>query len=239
MKIAIHQPNFFPWLGYFEKINKSEKFVFMDDVAVPKSGKGSWLNRVKLIIDGKPSWVTCPYIHEHGEQIIRDVKIDYSQGWQKKIERTIDSYYRKAPFYEEVIEVILNGIYRKIEFLSEYNIQNIKYICSKIGITKEFIFQSNLENINSSSTQQLIDIVKNVGGDTYICGGGASGYQEDELFKKSGVDLEYQNFVHPEFNQIGSNQFIAGMSIIDVLFNNGFEETNKIIIGKSNFLYGE
>src|SRR5688572_16171324 len=105
---AIHQPNFFPWLGYFDKIRRADVFVFLDNVAYPKSGSGagSWVNRVRIAIDGAPTWVGCPIRREHGTQLIREVRIDDRQPWRKKLLRTLEVNYGRARNYVSVMPVL-------------------------------------------------------------------------------------------------------------------------------------
>ncbi len=226
--VAIHQPNFFPWLGYFDKINRADVFVFMDDVAYPKSGSGTWTNRVKILIQGNSKWLTCPVIREHGVQAIKEVKIDYSQDWQEKILKTIKYNYAKAPFFKETITWLEPLIMDTEELLAEYNIKNILAICALLGINSSFVRQSEL-NTNQASTDLLIEIVEKVGGQAYLCGGGASGYQNDELFGVVGQELIYQEFNHPVYKQFSTNNFIEGLSIIDSLMNVGINGTKELL----------
>lgn len=96
---AIHQPNFFPWLGYFDKIRQADIFVFLDQVAYPKSGKsmGSWCNRVRINTGGSPTWISCPVVREAGVQPIDTVRIDNSRPWRDKLRATLETAYRRAP----------------------------------------------------------------------------------------------------------------------------------------------
>ncbi len=91
MICAIHQPNFFPWLGYFDKINRADVFVFLDDVAYPKSGSGmgSWCNRVKLSIQNQSKWVSCPVKRETGQQIIKNVVMAEGKIWREKFLKSL------------------------------------------------------------------------------------------------------------------------------------------------------
>ena len=100
MKVcAIHQSNFFPWLGYFDKIKRVDIFVFLNQVNYPKSGNSmsSWCNRVKIMIDGKPDWVSCPVVRESGIQSIESVRIDSGSPWRDKIRKVIEANYKGAP----------------------------------------------------------------------------------------------------------------------------------------------
>ncbi|NLG33309.1 MAG: WbqC family protein [Syntrophomonadaceae bacterium] len=227
--VAIHQPNFFPWLGYFDKINRGDIFVFMDDVLYPKSGSGmgTWSNRVKILIQGKEHWIGCPVIREHGAQIIRKVIINNQQKWQEKILKTIKYNYAGAPFFKETMVWLEPLIMDKEELLAEYNIKNILAISKLLGIESSFIRQSELET-SFSSTDLLIEIVKKVDGQAYLCGGGASGYQEDDKFDLAGLKLIYQDFDHPIYTQSGVN-FVPGLSIIDAIMNLGIEGTRDIL----------
>lgn len=231
MKIcAIHQPNFFPWMGYFDKIYRSDIFVFMDDVNYAKSSKtmSSWTNRVKIRVSSQPHWINCPVIREAGDQKICDVLIDNKNlYWREKLIKTLVYNYKKCPYFEETSEFVYSLINFQSDSLSEYNCHNIKAICKKLHIDGIFYRQKPLNTINSS-TKLLIEITKAVDCDSYMCGGGATGYQEDELFATEGISLIYQNYKEPYYES-KDGQYINGLSILDVLFNCGFEMTEKLI----------
>jgi len=227
--VAIHQPNFFPWLGYFDKMIKSDIFVFMDNVQYTK---GSWINRVKIINQGKPMWITCPVSFNLGEAI-SSVKISDKEWFSNKLIRTINFNYSKAPFYEDIINIIHKMILYKELNLSDYNMKIIKEICNLLKIKTDFKLQSELKT-EKSSTDLLIEIVKSVSGNSYLCGGGATAYQEDLKFKEAGVELIYQNYKHPVYNQFNTSSFVPGLSIIDVLMNCGIEETKEMLYKSSN-----
>ena len=96
--VAIHQPNFFPWLGYFDKIRRADVFVFLDRVDYPKSGKSmsSWTNRVKILVQGEPAWVAARVEREHGPQPIDGVRLKASDPWRAKLDKTIRMNYTRA-----------------------------------------------------------------------------------------------------------------------------------------------
>lgn len=227
--VAIHQPNFFPWLGYFDKIIKSDIFVFMDDVAYPKSGSGNWSNRVKLLVQGQSQWWGVPIVRNSGVQIIRDVQLASSNLHFKKMIRTLEFNYKRCPFFEENFEWLSSMVLRETKCLSEYNILNIREIVERLNIKANFILQSSLET-QKASTEVLIEITKKVGGTSYLCGGGATGYQDDEKIVHSGIELVYQKFQHPKYLQHNNKEdFIPGLSIIDSLMNRGLEGTKQLL----------
>lgn len=227
--VAIHQPNFFPWLGYFDKIIKSDIFVFLDKVQYTK---GSWINRVKIINQGEPKWITCPASFNLG-QSIREVKITDIEWFSSKLIRTINFNYSKAPFYNNVSPIIFEMIGCTELNLSENNIRIIKNLCDLLDIKINFKLQSELKT-EKSSTDLLIEIINSVSGNSYLCGGGATDYQEDEKFTESGIELIYQNYEHPFYNQLNTSSFVPGLSIIDVLMNCGIEGTKDLLYKSSN-----
>lgn len=229
MICAIHQPNFFPWLGYFNKIYKADVFIFLDGVDYPKSSKtmSTWSNRVAAFINGEKHWINCPVVREEGKQKICDVRIDESVDWRKKLIKTLEYSYKRSDFYDEVSDFIFNLIMNRSETLAEFNIRNIRELCKKFGINSRFYRQTELET-TKSATELLIEITKAVNCDTYMCGGGAGGYQEDALFEKSELELKYQNYNAPCYKQ-KDGECIQGLSVLDVLFNCGFIKTKQLI----------
>ena len=102
MIVAIHQPNFFPWLGYFDKIARSDVFVILDDVQFPKKG-GSFSNRVKLLISAEGRWITAPIVRNYsGVRNINAMEFCSDSPWRKKIHRTVEQSYKKTPFFDDI-----------------------------------------------------------------------------------------------------------------------------------------
>ncbi|MCC6865833.1 MAG: WbqC family protein [Ignavibacteria bacterium] len=227
---AIHQPTFFPWLGLFDKISRSDVFVILDNVQYPKKG-GSWSNRVKIFIGGKPSWITVPIIRSYsGTKNINEIEIDNSKNWNEKLLKSIELNYKKAQYFCDIFPCISELLRNPDKNLSEFNIKVIYAICKLIGLkTEHFIYASEL-NTKGSSTDLLISIVNSAGCNAYMCGGGAHKYQEDEKFETAGIKLIYQNFKHPEYRQINSIEFVPGLSIIDTLMNCGTKGTIELIL---------
>lgn len=223
--VGIHQPNFFPWIGFFEKISKSDIFVFLDKVQY--SG-GSWSNRVKVINQMKPSWITCPISHTGEYQYLNDVRIDEKQQWKKKFKTILDINYSKSDYFLDNFEFICKMIDVNEIFLSIYNIKNIKKICKLLDIETEFYLQSDMTTAKKA-TGLIIEITKQVGGTAYLCGAGSANYQGEDVFSESHITLIHQNFVHPIYPQMHSGNFIPGLSIIDVLLNCGIEGTKKLL----------
>lgn len=228
--VAIHQPNFFPWLGYFNKIARADLFLVMDNVQFPRTGKGTWVNRVKLIVNKQAAWVTMPVVRAHsGVRCISEMRISDATPWRAKLLKTIQMSYSRAPFFEVVFPFLAKLTNNTTDYLAEYNLSAIRSLAEALGLqTSKLILGSTL-NVAGSATDLLISMVKAVEGTAYLCGGGAAGYQEDEKFAEAGIELIYQNFQHPVYSQSNTQEFIPGLSIIDALMNCGFEEVLSLM----------
>jgi len=221
---AIHQPNFFPWLGYFDKIKRADVFVFMDDVDYPRSGSGgmgSWSNRVKLDIQGNAQWFGCPVDKKTGKGLIKDVRISRDANWREKALRTLEMNYKKSAYFDAAIAVIKPLLMNPTESLSDFNTHAIQVLATSLGVQTKFFWQSQL-NTKTSSTDLLIEICKAVGAEAYLAGGGAAGYQEDEKFEAAGLKLVFQNYLPAPYGR--DDVFIPGLSIIDYLMREGVSE---------------
>ena len=219
--VAIHQPNFFPWIGYFDKIRRADTFVFLDDVAYPRSGSGgmgSWLNRVRLNVQGKPRWVTCPVRRIPLGSPIRITEIDDRQPWRIKFMKTLDANYRRARRYNETLELLTPLMQSEESNLARFNAFAIQRIAMFLGVESKFVHQSELK-CEGSSTELLISITKAAGGASYLSGGGASEYQNDELFAERGIGLVNQQFKPQCYGEPA--RFLPGLSIIDYLMHDG------------------
>lgn len=225
MIVAIHQPNFLPWIGYFYKIAKSDIFVFLDNVQYTKN---NFINRNKIKTPQGVIWLTIPISFKFG-QLINEVKINNKTDWREKHLKTLEMNYKRASSYEDVFKIIKGAYYLKDwQNLSDFNINLIKTIISYLGLNKPIIKSSSLD-VQGKSTKLLIQLVKKVEGNVYLSGLGGAKYQEEELFKKEGIKLAYYNFAYPIYKQLWS-KFIPNLSVIDLFFNYGKEST-KIILG--------
>jgi hypothetical protein len=219
--VAIHQPNFFPWLGYFDKIGRADIFIFLDKVDYPRAGSGgmgSWVNRVRLNIQGDARWVTCPLKRLALGEPILAAEIDDRQPWRRNLVRTLETNYRKAPRFDEAMALLRPLIEAPQPNLAAFNIAAIRTIATSLGATARFVRQSELPH-EGAATALLITLVKAAGGDAYLAGGGAEGYQDDDLFAQRGVRLVAQNFTPRPYGN--PERWRPGLSAIDYLMHDG------------------
>ncbi len=225
--VAIHQPNFFPWLGYFEKLMRSDVFVLLDHVQFPKKG-GTPINRVQVLVNGDPVWVTAPVVRSfHGTRSIAETEVEESKPWREKLAKSLASTYAKTPHFDEVFEVLEPLIAADTSLLAAYNESAIRELADRLEIETELVRSSELAS-EEAATDMLVELIGAVGGDGYLSGGGAGGYQEDEKFARAGIELVRQDFQHPEYPQRAS-EAVAGLSVIDAMMSCGFDGTAGLL----------
>ncbi len=187
--VAIHQPNFFPWLGFFDKLERADTFVLLDTV---EFSKGSRANRVEVLVGGEPRWMTAPVQRSGIGGPIRDVMIDETRDWRAKVVKTLRQNYPRAdalPLVEELVG-------HRDERLAGYNEHAIRQVAAVLGMTTPIVRASDLAAAGRA-TELLIGLVRAVGGSAYLAGGGAGGYQEDDRFAATGIELLPQEFAAP------------------------------------------
>ena len=228
MIVSVHQPQYIPWLGYFEKIAKSDNFVFLDNVQYKER---EFQNRNKIRTKDGSSWLTVPVISKgEGRQNIRDVKIDNQVAWQRKHLASLRTSYGRAAFFKDYYPFFEEVLARHWAYLKDLNIEIIKFILKELSINTPISFESDL-SVTSVSTRRIIDICKKLKADTYFSGSGGRDYLDEGLFAQENIRLIFQEFLHPQYKQC-YEPFVPFMSIIDLLFNYGPESRKILLQGK-------
>jgi hypothetical protein len=218
-------------MGYFNKIYKSDVFVFLDDVQLPQGRSVATRNKIKSST-GEEMLIIVPVKSQKGAlPNYNQVEIDYSQKWQVKTSKTIANYYRKAPHFNEVYEFVDSYLMTTFENLAEMNVHFIRTICGKLNIHTDLQFSSAL-NITETRNDRIISICKHFGADIYLSGQGARKYNDPEAYARENISIQYQEFIQPGYPQINGN-FIPNLSVIDGLFNTGFLGTEELVKTKA------
>ncbi|MDA0655956.1 MAG: WbqC family protein [Proteobacteria bacterium] len=223
--VAIHQPNYLPWLGFFQKIAVADIFVFLDDV---QFSKNSYINRVQVLHDGQARWLTQPVSYNFGDTINA---VSLAQpDWADRHINSLKGFYRNTPFFREVlpwIEALFGDAPH--DDLATINMMLIRAIAAQLELKCSFKQSSTLDTAGASGDDRLIRIMTELApGGRYLSGAGGANYQEAEKFEAAGHQLVYRSFEHPTYTQ-QSDSFTAGLSIIDALFSVGWRETAKLL----------
>ncbi|MBN2600717.1 MAG: WbqC family protein [Candidatus Marinimicrobia bacterium] len=220
MICAIHQPQTFPWLGYIAKIIQSDIFVILENVQFKKN---EWQNRNRIKTVAGTQWLTVPVIHKFG-QYINEVQINSSSNWQHKHIQALKTNYGKAKYYSNLMPEIEQLYSQDWLNLAEFNLAGIRWILEKLTICTPVIVASEIgelkNNPDISPDDRLILITKLMQADTYLSGAGGHDYLKTDLFPKNNLQLKFQIFEHPEYQQLHGD-FISHLSALDLLFNEG------------------
>jgi hypothetical protein len=227
MKCAIHQPQFLPWLGHFQKINMADVFVFLDNVQFRKN---EFQNRNRICTERGVHWLTVPVTFRFGDTI-REVGIGQRARWRDKMWRTVQQAYGAAPFFEGFAPGLKRIIDRQWSNLAEINMASVLWLMDCLGVDTRTIVASDLPDLTPDRTKRLVDICRHLGAGTYISGAQAECYLKVEEFHEAGIEVEFQRFVHPVYPQCNSQAaFASHLSAVDGLFNCGGGEQGRKLL---------
>ena len=224
MRIAIMQPYFFPYIGYFQLVNSVDKFVFYDDVNFIKNG---WINRNRILINGDANYLTINLKSASPNKLINEIEIIDNRP---KLAKTIQMAYKKAPYFENAWPVIKNCLEFDAEKLSEIAIFSVKAVSEYLGLQTRFEISSVSypETKGLAKAERLIQICKKNNVTEYINPiGGKELYKKDE-FENHNIPLSFIKSKDIEYNQFIKN-FAPNLSIIDVMMFDSVEEIHSML----------
>ncbi|MGV8142888.1 MAG: WbqC family protein [Candidatus Pacearchaeota archaeon] len=224
MICAIHQPNFLPYLGFFDKLSKSDIFIIYDDAQFCRR---DFHHQNYILLNGNPFRLKVPLEYSQINTPINKIRIKKegvigNMGWKEYHLRNIKHAYSKSLNFNQVYPKLKELYDKEFVYLSEFNISLINLFCNLLNLSKDIKYSSDLSikyQINSKSTEKLIDLTKSVGAKIYLSGSGGKGYIKESTFTSQKIGLRYQEFKHPNYAQIKNPFFIKNMSVIDYLFN--------------------
>ncbi len=226
MKIAVSQPTYLPWIGYFDLIDQVDVFVLLDDVQFEKQ---SWQQRNRIKTPLGLQWLTVPVMFRGRlGQFIKDVEVRDFNFWRNHC-RAIELNYRRTLFFDAYFERLASRLVcTDATLMADLNIRLIEWFMSVFGINTQLILSSNLAQ-TGRRTERLVNICKAVGADQYVSPLGSAAYllEEQEMMADHGINLVFQNYQHPEYRQ-QFLPFVPYASALDLLFNEG-ERSLEII----------
>jgi WbqC-like protein family len=235
MRVAIAQPTYLPWLGYFDLIDQVDAFVILDSVQFEKQ---SWQQRNRIKTPAGLQWLTVPVIRRFG-QLIDDVEIRDVDFWRNHL-RAIELNYRRAPFFENYFRE-LSGKLRCSERsrLVALNVRLIEWLMSVFGIRTPLFLSSRLDQ-PGKRTQLLANICACLGASEYVSPLGSVAYlsQEIDIFQRRSIDVVFQNYEHPSYRQMFA-PFVPYASILDLIFNEGERSLEIVRSGRRDALLPE
>ncbi len=230
MIAGIHQPNYIPWLGYFDKISKCDKFILLDHVLIPKQSVAN-RNYIKGK-NGKKVLLTVPLKKNNvAKMLYNNTRPDYDSLWhQKHLNKISDAYYH-SPFFKENFDSISAILMKEYDTLAKLNEELIKFCLSVLSIKTELVRSSEI-GVLSLKNQQNIELCKAVNATVYLSGKGAQKYNDEGLFESNNIRLVYQDYASPYYAQTNGD-FMNDLSFLDFLFCVG-KKAGKEIFSQKN-----
>lgn len=228
MKTAIHQPHYFPWLGYMDKMAKADQFIILDEVQL--TDRSPMVRNKFLTFSGREETLSLS-IQKKGyrEKKTREIELFHIEEMQKKHQKFFECNYKRASYFDEIMKHMEAVFERPYHNLIEIEMDTVNLIKGLLDIKTEVIYQSDLsynrENKNS-------DLMKNLcissGADIYLSGNGARNYMNIESFERDGIRVYYQNFKYPVYQQFELETFVPNLSAVDMLFHLGIEHSREV-----------
>lgn len=223
MIVAAHQPNFIPWLGYFDKMRKADLFISVDHVQMERQ---SYQTRTLVKTGEGPRWLSLPVVQVSRDERIADKRIDNSRvgrlRWGRKMFLTLKYSYQATAYfgrYEAALQEIFDAHW---DMLVPLNEALIRFCRDALEIDTPLVRSSHL-NISGVKSDMVLNMCREVGAEAYLSGAGASrGYLDTEAFHRAGIRVLWQDFKHPRYDQHPSRGgFVEKLCVFDLIFNCG------------------
>lgn len=227
LRVAVHQPNYLPWLGFFHKISQVDTFVLLDTVQFARRG---YTHRVRVMGPSNSAmWLTQHIRKQPVQEQIIDQLIFSDRHWVDKHLKTFNAVYRKAPYFLPVFALLEKALALETDSLADCNSRLISEICKALGLSTNIVRASSLRLEEfSCPSERIACLVHHLGGDRYLSGAGAKAYNDHAVFARYDIQLSYDQFAIDAYPQ-RSVEFIGGLSIVDALFNIGFDGVSTLL----------
>jgi hypothetical protein len=221
MRIAIMQPYFFPYIGYFQLINAVDKFVVYDNIEFTKKG---WINRNRILVNGKDAYITLPLKKDSDYLHVKQRAL--ASNWQeerKKLLNRVTESYRKAPFFEPGFTLIEKCVMFNSDNLFEFIKHSLEQVTGFLGIKTPFVISSEIAVDHSlKSEQKVMAICKALQAGSYLNPIGGLELYDKNRFKDQGFELDFLKSGEIRYKQFAKD-FVSNLSIIDVVMFNSRE----------------
>jgi WbqC-like protein family len=229
---VIEQPNYLPWLGYFDLMRQSDVWVWYDDVQYTKR---DWRNRNRVAAGETLEWLTVP-VKSKGrfEQRICDVEIDDSRPWRRRHLETLRRCYARAPFFAPMFAMVEEALAAGDVRLADLTIRLGESVSARLGLQPAFFRSSRLPQTRGGRQERLLKICRAVGADVYLSGPAARAYIEPRGFAAAGIELRYVVYDDAPYAR-GPKPFVPNLSIVDALAWLGPEGTARALAARGRF----
>lgn len=223
MRLAAHQPQYLPWLGYFDKMDRADLFVLLDTVQFKKN---EWQNRNRIRTSEGWQWLTVP-VHHRFPMTIREVGIDESTPWRRKHREALRIQYARAACREAIQPAIDRLLQEPCANLSELNVGTVRLLAQLLGVRTPIVLASSLEGLPDGADDRLVALCRRFNCGTYLAGAGGRAYMDPEPYRRAGIQVTVQVFRHPVYPQAHPG-FTPDLSALDLLMNGGAGSIERV-----------
>jgi hypothetical protein len=223
MLLTAHQPNFLPYLGFFDKILAADRFLIVDHVQFVKRGPFGWIHRNRIRTPGEPGWqwLTVPVLTKgRFEQSIREVRIDPDSPWRRKHLRALEVHYARAPHYAAYAREIADVYQRPVERLTEL-CEALLELALRVLDRPLRLERTSEMGITEHGTDLILAMCRATGADAYLSGVHGRDHLDVERIRRAGIDLRFQEFAHPAYPQAQPGTFVPNLCWLDFAFCRG------------------
>lgn len=233
MRVAIHQPNFMPWLGIFHRAAMVDRFVFFDHVQALR-GK-SWLTRNRILVQGSARWLTMPTQKSGaGLPAVNEVRIQWDNPSVAKHLRTLEVEYGRHPHFDSVYGLVAELYELRPPLVADLNKAFFTRVLARLGLNVELLSSTELA-VGSPRLRELrgndlvVALCHAAEADEYVSGAGCFDFIHPPAFEAEGIAFWVQALTHPEYPQRGTSNFVSHLSVLDALFNVGFDGVRRLV----------
>lgn len=228
MKVAMMQPAFMPWQGFFELIASADVFIFLDDFQFSSQ---SYQQRNRLFVNrGQVDWYTVPIEKSSFREPLNRARINETVHWRPRMLKRLQQNYSKAPYFKDIFPSLENWLMQEAVSLAEQNMELIFILCKHLGLTPEFRRSSQLGS-RAERSERVLELLRWSGASSYYCARGSFPYMAtDGVFPASSVKVLFQNFQPKPYRQVGGQEgFMPFLSVVDALLNVGSVATAELV----------
>ncbi len=226
MKLAIMQPYFLPYLGYYQLMAAADKFVVYDDVHFIKGG---WINRNRILLRRRAHFITVPLLGASPNRRINEIRLAAGSKWREKMLKTITQAYHGAPHFEEVFPLLRVVVQFPVDRLADYLFHSLVMLKEFLRLKTELLSSSGrYQNENLKGEERVLDICRLENAEIYINARGGRVLYDAATFRARGVTLQFLETEPFAYSQ-GGESFCPSLSLVDVLMFNPRAEVQSLL----------
>jgi hypothetical protein len=215
LTLSINQPAYLPWLGYFDRIVRSDLFVFLDPVQFERN---SFINRNRIKTPSGPLWLTVPVLLSgHLSKTINDIEIDDRQPWRRKHLRSIEQNYRSAPEFEVKFARLATCYPPQTRSLAQLCFAQLKFWLNEFEVTTPVVRASEI-SVRGRKSDLVLDLCHHFGASIYLSGPLGREYLQEDDFAAAGIELRYHSYIPAPYPQLYGD-FLPALGVVDYWMN--------------------